>query len=178
MIQSVHSDGDHGHCVMLFFFLCLVFMYSWNSLRFYVPLKNFSLIWRRHHCRWRAAKFRPMLGTQDLWAERDLYRATPTATRDLGFSGLIRRTALISRLLRLAWGCGECILTRILQEMGNCWISRKLLRSRPPNHDIFCFLCQGASGGTVYIHCGVQSTLVTTATFVSKDFAVITNLPL
>jgi hypothetical protein len=23
----------------------------------YVPLKNFSLIWRRHHCRWRAAKF-------------------------------------------------------------------------------------------------------------------------
>jgi hypothetical protein len=23
-------------------------------LRFYVPLKNFSLIWRRHHCRWRA----------------------------------------------------------------------------------------------------------------------------
>jgi hypothetical protein len=29
--------------------------YSW----FYVPLKNFSLIWRRHHSRWRAAKFRP-----------------------------------------------------------------------------------------------------------------------
>jgi hypothetical protein len=22
-----------------------------NNLRFYVPLKNFSLIWRRHHCR-------------------------------------------------------------------------------------------------------------------------------
>jgi hypothetical protein len=47
-----------------------------DYLRFYVPLKNFSLTWRRHHCRWRAAKFRPMLGTQGLWAGRDLYRAT------------------------------------------------------------------------------------------------------
>ena len=23
----------------------------------FVPLENFSLIWRRHHCRWRAANF-------------------------------------------------------------------------------------------------------------------------
>jgi hypothetical protein len=29
-----------------------------DYLRFYVPLKNFSLIWRRHHCRWRAANLR------------------------------------------------------------------------------------------------------------------------
>ena len=71
-----------------------------DYLRFYVPLKNISLIWRRHHCRWRAAKFRPMLGAQGLWAGRDLYRATPAVTRDLGFSGLIRRTAPFSRLLR------------------------------------------------------------------------------
>jgi hypothetical protein len=34
-----------------------------------------------------------MLGAQGLWAGRDLYRATPAVTRDLGFSGLIRRTA-------------------------------------------------------------------------------------
>ena len=26
-------------------------------LWFIVPLENFSLIWRRHHCRWRAANF-------------------------------------------------------------------------------------------------------------------------
>ena len=26
-------------------------------LWFFVPLENFSLIWRRHHCRWRAAIF-------------------------------------------------------------------------------------------------------------------------
>jgi hypothetical protein len=58
-----------------------------DYLRFYVPLKNISLIWRRHHYRWRAAKFRPMLGAQGLWAGNDLYRATPAVTRDLGFSG-------------------------------------------------------------------------------------------
>jgi hypothetical protein len=85
-----------------------------DYLGFYVPLKNISLIWRRHQCRWRAVKFRPMLGAQGLWAGRDLYRATPTATRDLGFSGLIRRTAPFSRLLRHTRGCGGSILTRIL----------------------------------------------------------------
>jgi hypothetical protein len=80
----------------------------------YVPLKNFSLIWRRHHCRWKAAKFRPMLGRSGLWAGRDLYRSTPAVTRDLGFSGLIRRTTPFSRLLRHTMGCGGSILTRIL----------------------------------------------------------------
>jgi hypothetical protein len=89
---------------------------DWLSdyLQFYVPLKSFSLIWRRHHCRWRAAKFRPMLGTQGLWAGRDLYRATPAVTRDLSFSGLIRRTAPFRHLLRHTRGCGGSILTRIL----------------------------------------------------------------
>jgi hypothetical protein len=85
-----------------------------DYLRFYVPFKNFSLIWRRHHCRWRTAKFRPMLGTQGLWSGRDLYRATPAVTQDLGFSGLIRRTAPFRRLLRHTRGCGGSILTRIL----------------------------------------------------------------
>jgi hypothetical protein len=84
-----------------------------DYLRFYVPLKNCSLIWRRHHYRWRAAKFRPMLGAQSFWAGRDLYRATPAVTRDLDFSGFIRRTAPFSRLLRHTRGCGGSILTRI-----------------------------------------------------------------
>jgi hypothetical protein len=70
----------------------------------------FSLIWRRHHCRWRAAKFRPMLSTKGHWAERDPH----AVTRDLGFYGLIRRTAPFSRLLRHTRGCGGSILTRIL----------------------------------------------------------------
>jgi hypothetical protein len=85
-----------------------------DYLRFYVPLKNFSLIWRRHHCRWRAAQFRPMIGAQGLWAGMDLYRAKPAVTRDLGFSGLIRRTVPFSRLSRHTRGCGWSILTRIL----------------------------------------------------------------
>jgi hypothetical protein len=92
-------------------------------LRFYVPLKNISLIWRRHHCRWRAAKFRPMLGAQDLWAGRDLYRTSPAVTRDLGYSGLIRRTAQFSRLLRHTRGCGGSILTRILTGWKFIWVS-------------------------------------------------------
>jgi hypothetical protein len=46
----------------------------------YVSLKNFSLTWRHHHYWWRASKFRPMLGTQGLWAGRDLYRETPAVT--------------------------------------------------------------------------------------------------
>jgi hypothetical protein len=45
-----------------------------------------------------------MLGAQGLWAGRDLYRATSAVTLGLGFSGLIRRTAPLSRLLRHARG--------------------------------------------------------------------------
>jgi hypothetical protein len=37
---------------------------------------------------------------------RDLYRATTAVTRDLVFSGLIRRTAPFCRLLRHSRGCG------------------------------------------------------------------------
>jgi hypothetical protein len=82
-----------------------------DYLLFYVPLKNISLIWRRHHHRWRAAKFWPMLGAQGLWAGRDLYSATPAVKRDLGFSGIIRRTAPFCRLLRHTRGCGGSNLT-------------------------------------------------------------------
>jgi hypothetical protein len=59
-----------------------------------------------------------MLGAQGRWAGSDLYRATPAVTRDLGFSGLIRRTAPFRRLSRhtRGWnnsnpdphGGGEC----------------------------------------------------------------------
>jgi hypothetical protein len=87
---------------------------NWLFTVFTSRSRIFHLIWRRHHCQWRAAKFRLMLGAQGLWAGRDLYRATPAVTRDLGFSGLIRRTAPFSRFLRYTRGCGGPILTRIL----------------------------------------------------------------
>jgi hypothetical protein len=86
-------------------------------LRFYVPPKNISPIWRRHHYWWRAAKFRPMLGAQGLWAGRDPYHTTPAVTWDLGFSGLIRRTASFICLLRQMRGCGGSTLTRILTNL-------------------------------------------------------------
>jgi hypothetical protein len=45
-----------------------------------------------HHYRWQDCKFRPILSAQGLLAVRDLFRATPTATQDLGLYGLIRWT--------------------------------------------------------------------------------------
>jgi hypothetical protein len=62
----------------------------------------------------RLQKLGPMLSAQDLWAGRDLYRATPAVTWDLGFSRLIWRTAPFSRLLRYMRGCGGFITSQIL----------------------------------------------------------------
>jgi hypothetical protein len=84
-------------------------------------LKNFNLIWRRHHYRWTAAKFKHILGAQGHLAGRDLYRATPAVTRSLGFFAPIRRTAPFSRLLRPTRGYGGSILTRILT--GPHWVA-------------------------------------------------------
>jgi hypothetical protein len=76
----------------------------------FTVLRPAQEFWRRHHCRWRAAKFRPMLGAQGLWAGRVIYSATLAMTRCLSFSGLIRRTAPFNRLLRFARGCGGPIV--------------------------------------------------------------------
>jgi hypothetical protein len=55
-----------------------------------------------------------MLGAQGLSAGSYLYHATSAVTRDLGFSGLIRRTVPFSCLLRHTRGYGGSILTQIL----------------------------------------------------------------
>ena len=39
------------------FILCLLIVSLFVCLWFYVPLKDFSLIWRRHHYRWMASNF-------------------------------------------------------------------------------------------------------------------------
>jgi hypothetical protein len=52
----------------------------------------FQLSGGYHHYRWQVCKFWPMLGAQGLWAGRNLYPTTPTATRDLGLYGPIRNT--------------------------------------------------------------------------------------
>jgi hypothetical protein len=67
-------------------------------------------MWGRHQYRWRAAKFRPMLGAQGLWAGRDLYRVT----RHGASAFLVSWTAPFCGLLRHATGCGGSILARIL----------------------------------------------------------------
>jgi hypothetical protein len=107
-----------------------------DYLLFYVSLKKFSLIWRHHHCRWRAAKFRPMLGAQGVWAWRNIYRTTPAVTRGLGCSGFIWRTASISHLLWYTRRCGGPILTQILTglkyEQRKCKAQRKITQTRPP----------------------------------------------
>jgi hypothetical protein len=82
--------------------------YDWLNICFTFHSRIF------HYCQWRAAKPRPMLGAQGIWAGRDLYRAIRDVTRGLGFSGLIRRTAPFCRLLQHTRGCGGSILTRIL----------------------------------------------------------------
>jgi hypothetical protein len=76
---------------------------------------------RIFHVLWRRRFYRPVKGCK-IWAyalrsgplSRDLYRASSAVTRGLGFSGLIRRTAPFSRLLRHTRGCWGSILTRIL----------------------------------------------------------------
>ena len=45
--------------------------------------------WGRYHCRWGSSISRPPLSSCGLWAGRDVYRATPAVTRDLGLSSLI-----------------------------------------------------------------------------------------
>jgi hypothetical protein len=89
---------------------------------FYVPLKNFSLVWLIDYIRLRLRPAQESLTCME--TSRDLYRATPAVTQDLGFYGLIRRTAPFSRLLRHARGCGGSILTWILTGTymeTHCW---------------------------------------------------------
>jgi hypothetical protein len=85
-----------------------------DYLSFYVPLKNFSLIWRRPHWRWRATKCRPMLGAQGLWTGGNHYCATPTVTRDVGLIWSHPKDHPFSRLIWHTRGCEGPILTRIL----------------------------------------------------------------
>ena len=94
---------------------CLVFFnyFVYLFVGFYVPLKNFSLIWRRHHYRLRASNFDPhrkiakhicnlylldicstcvelmwtyllcIFSTHGHWIVKVVFRATLTCTRDI-----------------------------------------------------------------------------------------------
>jgi hypothetical protein len=116
------------YCTVIFSSILCPFRRLIGYLRFYVPLKNILVIWRRHHCRWRLQN----LGLCSALALGPLsregyFRATPAVTRDLVFFRLIRRTAPFSRLLRHTRGCGGPILTRILTEPLPPWRRRGIL---------------------------------------------------
>jgi hypothetical protein len=67
----------HSHIIVCHRLSCVI-SYVLCLFAVYIPHKNFSFIWRRHHYRWRAAKFRPMLGAQGHWAWRDLHTCCDT----------------------------------------------------------------------------------------------------
>jgi hypothetical protein len=76
-----------------------------DCVRFYVPLKNVSLMHNLGLC----SAFRAF---EQVGIFK--YRVTPAVIRGIGFSGQIRRTAPFSHRLRHTRGCGGSILTRIL----------------------------------------------------------------
>jgi hypothetical protein len=92
-----------------------------DYLRFYVLLKNISLIWRRHHCRWRAAKFRPMLGAQGLWAGRWLIDY-------LRFYVPFKNISLIWRRHHCRWRAAKF---RPMLSAQGLWAGRDLYRVTP-----------------------------------------------
>jgi hypothetical protein len=84
-----------------------------NYLLLYVPLKNISLLWRHHHCRWRAAKFRPMVSREGYFS-LSCHTCCDTGPRFFFSSHPKDPTAPFNCLLLLARGCGGPFLTRIL----------------------------------------------------------------
>jgi hypothetical protein len=79
-------------------------------LRFYVPRKNFSLIWRCHHYQWRAAQFKPMLSAFS--REGSLLRHTCCGTGPLFEVSSEGPPHLVASYD--TWGCEGSILSWIL----------------------------------------------------------------
>ena len=78
--------------IILEFVMCLCFVVKlvtylfclFGFFTFYFSLKNFSLVWKIHYCRWRTSNFDlfdQRLVAIDQWDV--LYCATPTVTRDI-----------------------------------------------------------------------------------------------
>jgi hypothetical protein len=112
-----------------------------DYLEFYVPLKNFFTYMETSPLPVKG----PMLGAHGLWVGRGHYHATPAVTRDLGFYGLIRRTAPFSRLLWHTRRCGGSILTRIFTG----YRVRKFKFAQPPDINVVhnCSRDLGGGGG-------------------------------
>ena len=66
----------------------------------------YTLIVNVYYCKFHWRTFHSCIDIKSL--VRDLDRAIPDVTRDLGVLGLIWRNALFSRLVRRAWGTEDC----------------------------------------------------------------------
>ena len=77
---DAHNERGWKYCKQKF---SLFVLFACLSVVVRPDREYFSHI-ESHHCWWRAAEPRPILGTYSLWG-RDLYRATPAMTRGLGF---------------------------------------------------------------------------------------------
>jgi hypothetical protein len=69
-----------------------------DYIGFYVTFKNFLLIWRRHHYRWRAAKFSPMLGARSLIFENHTHSYVSVENPDPIIYTCIHIVAAFSKL--------------------------------------------------------------------------------
>lgn len=80
----------------LFLHLWMDFAHTYNEIH----LKNFPtvlccILLRTSQSMLKGLKFfRPLFGAHGLWAEKDLFRASPSVTWDHSFRGLIRRNTL------------------------------------------------------------------------------------
>ena len=55
LLKTTHDYKCVGYvCLQLCLLVCFCFVFCFG---FFVPLENFSIIWRRHLCRWRASNF-------------------------------------------------------------------------------------------------------------------------
>jgi hypothetical protein len=124
-IWATYSQVEY--IVTLCMYLNFVFVY----LLFYVPLKNCSLIWRRHHYHWKAAEFRPTLGVQGHWAGGifivPLLLWHGTSVFPVSSEGPPHSVDSYD-----TWGCGGPVLTRILKGTF-CYFLNKIMKEK-----IFC----------------------------------------
>jgi hypothetical protein len=94
-VEIIHVSS--GSLWSIFGIWIMIWLIDWLFVVLRPAQEYFIYIWRRHHRRWRAAKFRPMLVAQGLWAGRDLYRPTPAVTWEpvfpVSFEGLTHSVA-------------------------------------------------------------------------------------
>ena len=90
-----NNDEKKNSCYVLIHLFAFLLIYGIKPKKksIYIPLKNISVMRRRHHFRKRGQNAEFLANDRNL---RPLSKeGTPTVTRGLGFCGIIRRTVPI-----------------------------------------------------------------------------------